>query len=59
MWVREMTGEQKREYGFVKMTVSSMAKIGYKPVSGGWKVVERRGEVRVWQGGEIRIIRAQ
>ncbi|MNW43559.1 hypothetical protein D3C74_207600 [compost metagenome] len=57
MWVNEMTDEQKREYGFVKMSEHEMRQLGFKPVLGGWKVVEKSGHVRVWQGGQIRSIR--
>ncbi|MCM3701871.1 hypothetical protein [Paenibacillus macerans] len=57
MWVHEMTDEQKREYGFFKIHESTLKKLGYKPVIEGWKAVEKRGDVRVWQGGEIRVIR--
>lgn len=58
MWVHEMTDEQKREYGILKMSEYQMRQLGFKPVLGGWKAVEKRGEVRVWQGGQIRSIRA-
>ncbi|MNH86353.1 hypothetical protein D3C73_388080 [compost metagenome] len=59
MWVEEMTDEQKREYGFFKLSMAEMSRLGYKPVLSGWKKVNKRGEVRVWQGGHIRSIRIQ
>lgn len=36
MWVHEMTDEQKREYGFVDLSIEEMQRLGYDIVPGGW-----------------------
>ncbi|MNI98073.1 hypothetical protein D3C73_1568430 [compost metagenome] len=59
MWVHKMTDEQKREYGFVDLSISEMQRLGYTLNKSGWKKVRPSGEVRLWQGGEIRSIRTQ
>lgn len=59
MWVDKMTDEQKREYGFVDLSISEMQRLGYTLNKSGWKKVQPSGHVRLWQGGEIRSIRAQ
>ncbi|GIP10446.1 hypothetical protein J1TS5_26160 [Paenibacillus macerans] len=57
MWVHEMTDEQKREYGFVNLSISELQRLGYVLAKTGWKKVQPNGEVRVWQGGQVRVIR--
>lgn len=58
MWVEKMTDEQKREYGFVDLSISELHRLGYVLAKQGWKKVHKSGYVRVWQGGQIRNIRA-
>ncbi|MFD1179520.1 hypothetical protein ACFQ3W_24930 [Paenibacillus puldeungensis] len=52
-----MTDEQKQKYGFVDLSIAEMQRLGYVLAKNRWKKVKPNGEVRVWQGGEIRIIR--
>ncbi|MNB81403.1 hypothetical protein D3C75_281850 [compost metagenome] len=59
MWVHEITDEQKREYGFVDLSISEMQRLGYVLAKNGWKKVQPSGHVRVRQGGQIRSIRTQ
>ena len=59
MWVSDMTDEQKREYGFVDLSMSEMKRLGYVLAKNGWKKVQPNGEVRVWQGGKIHCLRNQ
>ncbi|GIP55912.1 hypothetical protein [Paenibacillus vini] len=59
MWVDQMTDEQKREYGFVDLSIYEMERLGYVLAKNGWKKVQPSDHVRVWQGGEIRSLRTQ
>lgn len=59
MWLHEMTDDQKREYGFVDLSISEMQRLGFTLTKTGWKKVQPSGHVRVWQGGQIRSVRTQ